>query len=92
MARILGILTQAKRSLRVLCASSKVVGRESLKLAPCQTFTCQTLARLLNYICRYEQPKLLQPGRNPLLFACLLQKVEEDDRLPIDYESHALTI
>ena len=29
--------------------------------------------------------------RNPLLFACLLQKVEEEDRCPIDYESHALT-
>ena len=49
------------------------------------------LARLLKVICRYEQPKLLQPGRNPLLFACLLQKVEEEDRCPIDYESHALT-
>ena len=40
-----------------------------LELAPCQTFVCQTFARLLKVICRYEQPKVLQPGRNPLLFA-----------------------
>jgi hypothetical protein len=60
-------------------------------LAPCQTFACQTFARLLNRICRYEQPELFQPGRNPLLFACLWQKLEEENRQPIDYESHALT-
>ena len=51
---------------------------------------CQKFARLLKVICCYEQPKLLQPGRNPLLFACRWQKLEEEDRLPIDYESHAL--
>lgn len=37
-------------------------------------FACQTFARLLKGSCRYEQPKMFQPGRNPLLFACLLQK------------------
>ena len=63
-----------------------------LELAPCQTFVCQTFARLLKWSCRYERPKLFLPGRNPLLFACLLQKLEEEDRYPIDYESHALTI
>jgi hypothetical protein len=34
-------------------------------------FACQTFARLLKYTCCYEQLKLFQPGRNPLLFACL---------------------
>jgi hypothetical protein len=63
-----------------------------LELASCQTFACQTFARLLKVICRYEQPKLFLPGRNPLLFACFLQKLEEEDRFTIDYESHALTI
>jgi hypothetical protein len=48
----------------------KVAGEDSLELAPCQTFAWQTLARLLNRSCRYERPKLFQPGRNPLLFAC----------------------
>ena len=55
-------------------------------------FSCQTFARLLKGSCRYERPKLFQPGRNPLLFACFLQKLEEENRCPIDYESHALTI
>jgi hypothetical protein len=63
-----------------------------LELAPCQTFVCQTFARLLKGSCRYERLKMFQPGRNPLLFACLLQKLEEENRYPIDYESHALTI
>jgi hypothetical protein len=63
-----------------------------LELALCQTFVCQTFARLLKASCRYERPKMFQPGRNPRLFACLWQKLEEEDRLPIDYESHALTI
>src|SRR3546814_3159486 len=29
------------------------------------------VARLLKCSCRYKRPKLFQPGRNPLLFACL---------------------
>ena len=52
----------------------KVASVDSLQLAPCQTFACQTFARLLKYICCYKQPKLFQPGRNPRLFACLWQK------------------
>jgi hypothetical protein len=50
------------------------------------------LARLLKVICCQEQPKLFQAERNPQLFACFWQKLEEENRYPIDYESHALTI
>ena len=70
----------------------KVASADSLELVPCQTFSCQTFARLLKGLWRYEQPKLFLPGRNPLLFACFLQKLEEEDCSPKDYESHALTI
>jgi hypothetical protein len=82
-----------RRSLAELYAPRPKSGKWRFpRLALCQTFACQTFARLLKRSWRHEQPKLFQPGRNPQLFACLWQKLEEENRVPIDYESHALTI
>jgi len=59
---------------------------------PCQTFACQTFARLLKGSCRYEQSKLFLTWTQSALFACFWQKLELEESCPIDYESHALTI
>ena len=49
----------------------KVASGDSLELVPCQTFSCQTFARLLKGLWRYEQPKLFLTWTQSAFFACM---------------------